>query len=36
MGLQNLKGFFQVMLNNIKIDLKPMILLKRKALIIMV
>jgi ribosome-interacting GTPase 1 len=33
--LQNLKGCFWVMLNNIKIYLKPMILLKRKALIIM-
>jgi hypothetical protein len=33
--LKNLKGCFRVMLNNIKIYLKPMILLKRKALIIM-
>jgi hypothetical protein len=32
---KNLKGCSRVMLNNIKIDLKPMILLKRKALIIM-
>ena len=36
MGLQNLKGCSEVMLNDIKVDLKPMILLKREALIIMV
>ena len=36
MGLQNLKGCSRVMLNDIKVDLKPMILLKREALIIMV
>ena len=36
MGLQNLKVCSRVMLNDIKVDLKPMILLKREALIIMV
>jgi hypothetical protein len=36
MGLQNLKGCSWVMLNDIKVDLKPMILLKGEASIIMV
>jgi hypothetical protein len=36
MGLQNLEGCSQVMLNDIKLDFYLMILLKREALIVMV